>query len=102
VLYDFPSIELGGAPGDNLLFDKAGNLYGVAGGGSSSCAGTCGVVFKLTPESGGKWKYGLAHKFNGQDGDSPNGLTMDASGDLYGTTMSGGTYNYGVAFEITP
>jgi uncharacterized repeat protein (TIGR03803 family) len=102
VLYDFPNIYLGGAPGSNLLFDKAGNLYGVAGGGDLSCPQTCGVIFKLTPQAGGKWNYSLAHKFNGTDGDGPNGLTMDGAGNLYGTTMSGGQYNYGVAFELTP
>jgi uncharacterized repeat protein (TIGR03803 family) len=102
VLYDFPSIYLGGAPWANLLFDKAGNLYGSAGGGDLSCPGTCGVIFKLTPQAGGKWKYSLVHKFNGTDCDGPNGLTMDSAGNLYGTTMSGGQYNYGVAFELTP
>jgi hypothetical protein len=102
VLYDFPSIYLGGAPWANLLFDKAGNLYGSAGGGDLSCPGTCGVIFKLSPQAGGKWKYSLVHKFHGTDGDGPNGLTMDAAGKLYGTTMSGGQYNYGVAFELTP
>jgi uncharacterized repeat protein (TIGR03803 family) len=102
VLYDFPNIYLGGAPGSNLLFDKAGNLYGTAGGGNLSCPQTCGVIFKLTPQAGGKWKYSLAHKFDGTDGDSPNGLTMDGAGNLYGTTFSGGNYNYGVAFKLTP
>jgi hypothetical protein len=102
VLYDFQSIYLGGAPWANLLFDKAGNLYGSAGGGDLSCPGTCGVIFKLTPQAGGKRKYSLVHKFNGTDGDGPNGLTMDGTGNFYGTTMSGGQYNYGVAFELTP
>jgi len=102
VLYDFPNIYLGGAPGSNLLFDQAGNLYGTAGGGNLSCPQTCGVIFKLTPRAGGKWTYSLAHKFDGTDGDSPNGLTMDGAGNLYGTTSSGGNYNYGVAFELTP
>jgi uncharacterized repeat protein (TIGR03803 family) len=102
VLYDFPNIYLGGAPGGNLVFDLAGNLYGTAGGGNLSCPQTCGVIFKLTPQAGGKWKYSLVHKFDGADGDSPNGLTMDGAGNLYGTTFFGGKYNYGVAFKLTP
>ncbi|MGA8491423.1 MAG: choice-of-anchor tandem repeat GloVer-containing protein [Terriglobales bacterium] len=102
VLYDFPSVYLGGAPGSNLLFDKAGNLYGTAGGGNLSCPETCGVIFKLTSQAPGKWKYSLVHKFDGSDGDTPNGLTMDGAGNLYGTTEYGGQYNYGVAFEIKP
>jgi uncharacterized repeat protein (TIGR03803 family) len=27
---------------------------------------------------------------------------VDADGNLYGTTVSGGNYNDGVAYEITP
>src|SRR5438045_2766853 len=39
---------------------------------------------------------------NGTDGGSPNwGLTADRSGNLYGTTSSGG-HNYGVVFELSP
>ncbi|MGA8489083.1 MAG: choice-of-anchor tandem repeat GloVer-containing protein [Terriglobales bacterium] len=102
VLYDFPNIYLGGAPWANLLFDKAGNLYGTAGGGNLSCPQTCGVIFKLAPQAGGNWKYSLVHKFNGTDGDSPNGLTMDGAGNLYGTTEYGGEYNYGGAFKLMP
>jgi uncharacterized repeat protein (TIGR03803 family) len=102
VLYDFPNIYLGGGPANNLVFDHAGNLYGTAGGGNLSCPQTCGVIFKLTPQAGGKWKYTLVHKFDGTDGDGPNGLTMDGAGNLYGTTEYGGQYNYGVAFEIKP
>jgi uncharacterized repeat protein (TIGR03803 family) len=102
VLYDLPSCDSGCGPFWTPVFDKAGNLYGVASGGKFSCPQTCGVVFKLTPQAGGKWKYSLVHKFNGTDGDGPNGLTIDGAGNLYGTTMSGGQYNYGVAFKLTP
>jgi uncharacterized repeat protein (TIGR03803 family) len=102
VLYDFPSCDTGCGPFWTPVFDKVGNLYGVATGGNQSCPETCGVIFKLTPQASGKWKYSLVHKFNGTDGDGPNGLTMDGAGNLYGTTMSGGQYNYGVAFELTP
>jgi uncharacterized repeat protein (TIGR03803 family) len=42
-------------------------------------------------------------KNNGTDGAYPeDGLILDAAGNLYGTTMSGGTYNYGTVFELTP
>jgi uncharacterized repeat protein (TIGR03803 family) len=44
----------------------------------------------------------VLHQFKGTDGDYPNGLTMDSQGRLYGTTIYGGTHNYGVVFEITP
>jgi hypothetical protein len=103
VLYSFPNCAEGCYPDGTLAFDKAGNLYGVGSGGLVDCGGyTCGVVFKLTPQAGGTWKYSVVHKFNGNDGAFPWGVIVDDKGNLFGTTESGGTYNAGVAFEITP
>ena len=103
ILFDFHDEKNGAYPSSTLLFDRAGNLYGTAGGGTGSCYGGCGVVFKLTPEPSGKWKYSVVHHFAGGDGGMPQaGLTRDEKGNLYGTTLWGGTYLYGVVFEITP
>jgi len=103
VLYNFPNCADGCYPGRTLVFDKLGNLYGVSDGGIVDCGGyTCGVVFKLTPQFGGKWNYSVLHKFTGQDGAFPWGLIIDGKGNLFGTTMNGGKYNAGVAFEMTP
>src|SRR3989442_831738 len=39
----------------------------------------------------------------GSDGADPNaGLIADASGNLYGTTNSGGANGYGTVFKVTP
>lgn len=39
--------------------------------------------------------------FNGTIGSDPTfGLTMDANGDLFGTTETGGTSNDGTVFEL--
>jgi uncharacterized repeat protein (TIGR03803 family) len=81
-----------------LLFDKAGNLYGAAElGGDLSCNPTsgCGVVYKLTPTSGGKWQLSTLYAFKGTpDGNSSyGGLVSDAKGNLYGTTYYGGSSN---------
>jgi uncharacterized repeat protein (TIGR03803 family) len=101
VVYGFPNpYKQGFAPGNNLVFDKAGNLYGTAG--SVVCGGACGLVFKLSPQKSGGWSYTMLHQFTGPDGNYPNGLTMDSQGNLYGTTQAGGKYGYGVVFEITP
>lgn len=100
VLYGFPDPNNGTTPGNNLVFDKAGNLYGTAG--SPSCNGLCGVIFRLSPQKNGEWTYSVMHRFAGTDGDYPNGLTMDSQGNLFGTTQAGGKYGYGVVFEITP
>jgi uncharacterized repeat protein (TIGR03803 family) len=95
-------IQNGGAPDEPVTFDpRTGILYGTASaGGDPQCQ--CGVIFKLTPGSNGKWKYSVLYKFHGPDGAGPNALTLDPKGHLYGTTVAGGKYNGGVAFEFTP
>jgi uncharacterized repeat protein (TIGR03803 family) len=104
-VYDFPpNCAEGCGPGTTLVFDKAGNLYGSDGGGLENCGGyPCGEVFKLTPQENGQWKYTALYKFTGgADGAGPNDVIVDDKGNIFGTTFSGGKYNFGVAFEITP
>jgi uncharacterized repeat protein (TIGR03803 family) len=103
ILYFFPNGSRNGeGPAAGLVFDKAGNLYGTTtGGGDSKCS--CGVVFKMAPQSNGKWKYQVLHRFTGADGYSPQaGVILDDKGNLYGTTTEGGPGGYGVVYEITP
>ena len=101
-LYTFPNCSQGCGPFDVLTRDSAGNLYGAAGGGNTSCGGYCGVVYRLSPQRDGTWKYNLLHAFTGSDGAGPYGVTVGADGNIYGATIAGGTYNHGVVFEITP
>ena len=103
ILYNFPYYpKNGGGPGAPVMLDRAGNLYGTTtGGGDPACS--CGVVFKLTPGSGGKWTYQILHRFTGKDGWVPQAsLIQDDKGNLYGTTTEGGPGGYGVVSEITP
>jgi uncharacterized repeat protein (TIGR03803 family) len=103
ILYTFPDCSQGCGPYGAMALDKAGNLYGTANGGNTSCGGfSCGVVFRLSPRPNGTWNYSVVHKFTGADGFGPNGVTVGADGNLYGTTLAGGQYNLGVAFKITP
>ena len=102
-LYTFPDCAQGCGPENPLVMDKAGSIYGTAGGGNTSCGGFyCGVVFRLSPQRDGTWKYMVVHKFNWSDGQGPAGITVDANGTLLGTTRAGGQFNHGLVFEITP
>jgi uncharacterized repeat protein (TIGR03803 family) len=113
VLYSFKSGTDGNFPSGALLFDAAGNLYGttVNGGTSGSCLygeGTgCGIAFQLTPQQNGKWTETVIHRFQGgSDGGNPSGgLISDTAGNLYGTTVQGGTGDSngcGTIFQLTP
>jgi uncharacterized repeat protein (TIGR03803 family) len=105
IVYNFPpNCANGCGPGGTPVFDKAGNLYGTDAGGLQNCGGyTCGEVFKLAPQKNGTWKYTALYKFTGgADGAGPNDVIVDDKGNIFGTTFSGGTYQAGVAFEITP
>ncbi len=87
--------------GANLVMDSAGNLYGTTAG--DSLESLYGSVFKLTPSNGG-WTYTDLHDFtDGADGAYPySSIVLDSNGNLYGTAAGGGTYTYGVVWEITP
>jgi uncharacterized repeat protein (TIGR03803 family) len=102
-IYTFPHlVPDGGCPMAPVVYDPRLNvIYGTAtAGGDPVCQ--CGVIFKLSPQAGGKWKYTVLYKFHGPDGNGPNGLTIDSKGRLYGTTVAGGAYGYGTTFELTP
>jgi uncharacterized repeat protein (TIGR03803 family) len=103
----------GGSDGSNpystLVFDGAGSLYGTACGGGTSGHG---IVFKLSPDSNGKWTESVLYSFRGgtSDGNCPlAGVIFDREGNLYGTTFEGGSTNCeafgdgcGVVFELSP
>jgi uncharacterized repeat protein (TIGR03803 family) len=96
-------------PQGGLVFDQAGNLYGTTeyGGGytQNGCSfdGGCGMAFRLSPQAGGLWKEKILYVFQGGvDGEYPNeGLAIDASDRLYGTTRSNYNSN-GSVFQLTP
>jgi uncharacterized repeat protein (TIGR03803 family) len=86
----------------SLLRDSMGNFYGATVGGGRHdlfCTNGCGTVFKVDPSG----KETVLHAFtnNGADGNNPNaGLVQDSSGNLYGTTISGGTGQSGIVFKV--
>jgi uncharacterized repeat protein (TIGR03803 family) len=100
ILYNFEAGGNGFYPDGQLAMDKAGNLYGTTGWGGAS--NNCGVIYKLSPGSNGRWRYTRLHVFLGPDGCDPaGGLIIDGKGNLYGAAL-GGKYGLGVVFEITP
>jgi uncharacterized repeat protein (TIGR03803 family) len=92
ILYSFTGGADGGNPFNSLVWDSAGNLYSTANGGGEYASG---VVFELTPSSGGTWTETVLHSFNINLGPL-NGVILDAAGNLYGTTGAG------TVFELTP
>lgn len=109
VLFTFTGGLDGGFPGGDLVRDADGNLYGttVYGGGTPCSDGLgCGVVFKLDPQA----NETVLHSFSGgSDGAFANaGLTRDAGGNLYGTTIEGGDLSCGsglgcgTVFKLSP
>lgn len=108
VLYAFQGYTDGGGPRGGLTFDKTGNLYGTTfGGGQNAACGNCGTIFQLTPPSapGGNWTEHVLHRFQDDpDGALPwGGMIFDRSGNLFGTTYSGGPYGVsGTVFQLTP
>jgi uncharacterized repeat protein (TIGR03803 family) len=99
VLYNFGAGTDAAYPGGSLIFDAAGNLYGITTFGGPAGSGT---VFELTPAGGG-WTEHVLHNFNSlANGIFPyGGLTFDATGNLYGTTSTGGTSSGGTVFKLT-
>jgi len=100
VLYTLTAPE-GENPVAGLALDANGTLYGTAASGGSSY---CGTVFALTRSRSGGWEESTLHNFacGPSDGKSPySALVLDQSGDLYGTTVYGGSHDCGIVFELT-
>lgn len=107
ILHSFGSGSDGSQPVGGLIRDASGNLYGTTSGGGSA---SLGAVVELTP-SGSTWTETVLYSFTSvSDGVSPSSsLTMDGSGNLYGTTEFGGNTSgdcsptgCGTVFKLAP
>ena len=99
VLYSFTGTTDGANIYGGVALDAAGNLYGTAEAGGSLNYGT---VWKFSAAG----QFTVLHNFAGAPGDGANpdaGVTLDAQGNLYGTTSLGGaTLNLGTVFKLSP
>jgi uncharacterized repeat protein (TIGR03803 family) len=115
VLYSFGDYDGrdGDQPAYGVIFDGAGNLYGTTVNGGTKGEQGWGTAFRLTPDKGGQWTEVVLHRFDEYKvggGGVDSGLILDAAGNLYGTTASGGKYTCpgngnvacGVVFRLIP
>ncbi len=108
-LHSFTCGNDGGDPEGGVIRDERGNLYGTAQEGGTS---NDGVAYEISASG----TFSVIHSFcplncvHRLDGAVPNGLAVDAAGNLYGTTVyggdfkcddGGGDYGCGTVFEIS-
>ena len=111
-LYDLcgqPACADGGFPDTGLVKDAAGDLFGVSkyGGITANCLNGdvgCGAVFEVIRQAEtwtGVALYDFCSLTNCTDGYQPEGaLTLDANGNVFGTTYAGGGHAGGSVFEL--
>jgi uncharacterized repeat protein (TIGR03803 family) len=114
VLHAFSGGAEGKFPYPGLVADANGNLYGTTiSGGGGACNGGCGTIFSLTtsehlsrhrtrtPDS--TWTATTLYSFTGgNDGEIPEGGVVAYDGKLYGTASLGGSFGWGVVYELSP
>jgi uncharacterized repeat protein (TIGR03803 family) len=86
----------------DLVADAAGNLFGTLRYDGPAFEGS---VFELSPQSDGTWKESIIYGFTGANGDGSSpyaGVVLDKQGNVYGTTVSGGTVGYGTVYQLSP
>lgn len=101
MIHEFGKEGDGAYPYGGLIADTSGNLYGTTsqGGADFWCTGGCGTVFRINPTG----TEAVLHTFAGEtdDGFEPVApLIQDGSGNLYGTTLGGGTFGNGTVFKL--
>lgn len=102
VLYSFGFPPDGTDPMSGVVMDAQGSLYGTASVGGVS---NNGLVYELSPPAvpGALWNETILRRFSGPDGSIPEcRLVLSSDGSLFGTTLNGGVFNAGAAFQLVP
>jgi len=89
------------SPWSGVVFDSAGNLYGVTAGGGTEGVGT---VYQLSPSSGGRWRERTLVNFPSSCSPTcrpESGIVVDSSGNIFGTAI-GGAFSFGSAYKVSP
>jgi len=104
VLYTFCQLANcadGQYPSASFAMDEKGRLFGTTQAGGDNGHG---AVFELQPH-GRSYRESVLYSFcpaggSCVDGDVPEGVITNASGDLFGTTLRGGANGNGVVFRV--
>ena len=96
VLISFSGGNGGASPTGCLTVDLKGNVYGTTQ--------QVPTVFELSPSTGDKWVETILFPFsNLGDGNFPSaGVKFNPKGNLFGTCESGGLYDAGTVFKLSP
>ena len=95
-LYSFEGGKHGGSP-TQLIFGKSGELIGATGFGGQKGGGT---AYSFS-SSKGRWNLTTLYDFPNSGVGPWAQLTMDAAGNLYGTTIGDTESFCGTAFKLT-
>jgi kumamolisin len=97
--YDGSVTQDGYNPRAALIQGTDGNFYGTTGSGGSASEGT---IFKMTPQGA----VTIVHSFGDgsvpNEGLNPSALVQGSDGNFYGTAQSGGAFDKGTIFRMTP
>jgi uncharacterized repeat protein (TIGR03803 family) len=80
----------------SIVRDSNGDIFGT----TSASGPNDGSVYEIPASGPNAGTIQTLVSFNGTDGNSPAGLTIDGAGNLYGYTFTGGANGTGTVFEV--
>ncbi len=97
VAHSFGHGNDGNEPIGGIVVDKAGNLYGTTLLGGVNGNGT---VYQITRSKGERVIYSFTGGVNAVN--PASAVTLDAEGNIYGTTSFGGANGVGAIYKLSP